>query len=271
MSIYLSQSGFDVLQSIRLLTLLATLALLASPGCVGGRAQLSACGLGSGENGDVLYVADGAGDFRITSQTVDEVVHAIGLPLCVEPVVWSHGYGRIFADQIDRRFAQEQGHLLANTLRERKRLHPQCRIYLLAHSAGSRVILVAAEDMPANSIERIVLLGPSVQSNYDLRCALRATCRSIDVYYSPDHDFYLRGAAMLAAVFHAEFSRRAGQIGFKPQVDSDEDARQYSKLRLIPWDPLFSDTGNRGGHYGARQPEFLKDYVLPLMSEGLPR
>ena len=257
--------------SIRRFTLLATLALLASPGCVGSRAQLAACGPVGGEYKDVLYVADGAGDFRVTSQTVDEVVHAIGLPLCVEPIVWSHGYGRIFADQIDRRFAQEQGHLLADTLRERKRLHPHCRIYLLAHSAGSRVILAAAEDMPANSIERIVLLGPSVQSDYDLRCALRAACRSIDVYYSPDHDYYLRGAAVLAAVFHAEFSRRAGQIGFKPQVDSDEDARLYSKLRLIPWDPLFSDTGNRGGHYGARQPEFLKDIVLPLMSEGLPR
>ncbi len=257
--------------SIRSLTLLATMALLVFPGCVGSRALMAACGPAKSEFRDVLFVADGAGDFRVTSQTVDQVVQEIGLPLCVEPIVWSHGYGRIFADQIDRRFAQEQGHQLADTLRERKRTHPECRIYLLAHSAGSRVILAAAENMPANSIERVVLLGPSVEANYDLRCALRATCRSIDVYYSPDHDYYLRGAAVLAAVFHAEFSRRAGQVGFRPQVETDEDCQLYSKLRLIPWDPLFSDTGNRGGHYGARQPEFLKDYVLPLMSEGLPR
>ncbi len=257
--------GFLVPSSIRRLFLLATLALLASFGCVGSRGQLSACTPGEPDCRDVVFVADGAGDFRAASQAVERVVQAEGLRLCVEPIIWSHGYGRVFIDQIAREYASERGRCLAIELQRRREAQPGIRIYLLAHSAGSRVVLAAAEAMPPESIERIVLLGPSVQTAYDLRCALRATRRSIDVYYSPEKDQYLKGAAVLAAVFHCEFSRRAGQIGFTPVIESEADAKLYSKLRLIPWDPSFEEAGNRGGHYGGYQPEFLKEIVLPLM------
>ena len=213
----------------------------------------------------MIYVADGAGDFRATSVAVDQVVHGEGMPMCVQRIVWSHGYGRVFADQLDREFARKQGRLLAQELTKRIQIQPHCRIYLLAHSAGSLVMLSAAGAMPPASIERVVLLAPSVRADFDLRGALRATRRSVDVYYSPDRDFYVRGAAVLATVVHFEVKRRAGQIGFEPIVESEADAQLYEKLRQIPWDPSFENAGNSGGHYGARQPEFLKDYVLPLM------
>ena len=257
--------GRDVLPSIRRLILLATLALLASFGCMGSRQQLAACSHDGTIDQDVVYVADGAGDFRAASISVDHVVHGEGMPVCVEPIVWSHGYGRIFADQLDREFARKQGRLLAQELTKRKQAQPHCRIFLLAHSAGSLVVLSAASAMPPDSIERVVLLAPSVRATYDLRCALRATRRSVDVYYSPNRDFYVRGAAVLAALVHFELSRRAGQIGFEPIIESEADAQLYEKLRLIPWDPAFESAGNGGGHYGGYQPEFLKDYVLPLM------
>ena len=171
----------------------------------------------------------------------------------------------MFADQLDRAYARQQGRKLAQELSKRKLAEPGCRIYLLAHSAGSLVVLAAAEAMPADSIERVTRLVPSVRSDYDLRGALRATRRSIDVYYSPCRDFYVRGAAVLAAFVHAELKPCAGQIGFEPVLESEADAKLYEKLSLIPWDPAFLETGNRGGHYGGYQSEFLKDYVLPLM------
>jgi pimeloyl-ACP methyl ester carboxylesterase len=257
--------GRDVLPSIRRPILLATLALMASFGCMGSRQQLAACSPDGIDGQDVVYVADGAGDFRATSMSVDHVVHGEGAPVCVERIDWSHGYGRIFADQLDREFARKQGRLLAQELTQRKQAQPHCRIFLLAHSAGSLVVLSAASAMPPESIERVVLLAPSVRADYDLRRALRATRRGLDVYYSPNRDFYVRGAAALAALVHFELKRRAGQVGFEPVIESDADAQLYEKLRLIPWDPSFESAGNSGGHYGARQPEFLKEYVLPLM------
>ena len=59
------------------------------------------------------------------------------------------------------------------------------RVTAIAESSGSHVVLAAAECLPPGSVERIVLLAPSVASGYDLRRAIRATNSGIDVYYSP--------------------------------------------------------------------------------------
>jgi pimeloyl-ACP methyl ester carboxylesterase len=240
--------------------------LVAPLGCASYREHVAACPTPIPGQGAV-YVADGAGDFRVTSLNVDHAVHDERFPLCVTPIEWSHGYGRIFADQLDREFAICQGRKLAQELQARRRLDASSPVYLLAHSAGSLVVLTAAAAMPPDSIERIVLLAPSLRTDYDLRLPLRAVRRSIDVYYSPKRDYYVRGAAVLSFFAHGESSPRAGQIGFDPVVESEEDARLYAKLREIPWDPVFAESGNNGGHYGARQPEFLKDFVLPLMQQ----
>ena len=104
-----------------------------------------------------------------------------------------------------------------------------------------------------------------MRADYDLRPALRCVHGGIDAYYSSSRDMYVRGAAVLSKLFLGEPCRRAGQVGFQPVIESEEDAALYGKLCHIPWDPSFAQTGNRGGHYGGYQPEFLREYVLPLM------
>ena len=76
------------------------LALLgSSAGCV--RCPREECvpvaGLGFA---DVVFVANGAGDYRKASQAISAVVVADHLPLRVELFLWSHGHGRIASDQL---------------------------------------------------------------------------------------------------------------------------------------------------------------------------
>lgn len=249
---------------IRLFFTCTTLALVASLGCVGSRQHVAACAPPGVCCQDVLFVADGAGDFRVTSLNVDRVIHGEQMPFCMTTVNWSHGYARVLADHLDLEHAKAEGQVLAQQIRERKACGP-CRIYVIAHSAGSVVVLVAAEHVEPNTIERIVLLAPSVRADYDLRPVLRGTRGGIDCYYSSHRDMYVRWAAILSRMCRGEPCPRAGQNGFQPVIECDEDAALYGKLYQIPWERSFAHMGNRGGHYGAYQPCFLKDYVLPLM------
>src|SRR5438876_27755 len=64
----------------------------------------------------VIFAADGAGGFAATSDALRQAVEEAGLPLGVEGVEWSHGYGRVVSDQIDLSYARAQGRQLAARL-----------------------------------------------------------------------------------------------------------------------------------------------------------
>src|SRR5207247_4359254 len=72
----------------------------------------------------VIFVADGAGDFRCTSQAVEQAVVAEKLPLAVATIVWSHGYYRVLADQVDQPHARKAGERLAEEIQALHRRSP---------------------------------------------------------------------------------------------------------------------------------------------------
>src|SRR5215813_5567013 len=57
----------------------------------------------------VVYVADGAGDFRMLSHSLRKAIAAENLPLVVKTFVWSHGYYRVVEDQVCTSDAVEKG------------------------------------------------------------------------------------------------------------------------------------------------------------------
>jgi pimeloyl-ACP methyl ester carboxylesterase len=76
--------------------------------------------------------------------------------------------------------------------------HEACRdrrISLLGHSAGCAVVLAAAEILPPDSVDRIILLAPSVCDAYDVRPTLRAARDGMDVFYS-SRDCLILGVGM---------------------------------------------------------------------------
>lgn len=221
--------------------------------------------------GTVVFCADGAGNSRGLSTALREAVAAEQAPVCVETVDWSYGPGRYFADETDYAHARLAGGRLAARVAAYRQTYPDCRVCLVGHSAGSAVILAAAEDLPPASVERIVLLSPAVSSGYDLRPALCTARRGIDVFCS-DRDWAVLGLGVgLVGTTDRHWTAAAGRVGFQPVVQTPDDACLYAKLREHRWDPAVAWTGNTGGHFGTYlRPRFLHAYVLPLLTRETP-
>src|SRR5947209_1438655 len=77
--------------------------------------------------------------------------------------------------------------------------------------------LAAAEELPPDTLERVVLLAPSVTSAYDVRPALRTARDGMDVFYSRADRLWLgAGAAFVGLSDDPNVARAAGRFGFEP-------------------------------------------------------
>jgi hypothetical protein len=242
------------------------LAVLAVSGCAGRQHGMAAPASPCPVRG-IIYVADGAGDFEGTSDNLREAIADDGWPLHVETFDWSHGYLRVFADHLDQCNAREEGQRLASQVAAWQGRPTRPELYLVGHSAGANVVLVATEYLPPDSVDRIVLLAPAVAADHDVRPALRAARCGMDVFYSGRDRFFLGFATgVLGTSDGRRDSPASGRIGFRP-FPCPEDVGLYAKLRQYPWDPSQRWTGNGGGHYGSYEVDFLRAYVLPTMAQ----
>jgi pimeloyl-ACP methyl ester carboxylesterase len=234
-------------------------------GCATTRERPTTCGCLAPE-ADIVFVADGSGDYRTTSAALCEAVRDTGAPLRIETFVWSHGYGRMLADHLDHCNHLEEGRRLAELIAATRQSCPGRAIYLVGHSSGSAVVLAATEASPPGAVERVLLLAPAVAHNYDLRPALRNVRQSIEVFASRK-DIGALGAGMaIAGTADRRWSAASGRVGFTPILKCPGDELLYTKLRIHPWDPSVEWTGNNGRHYGTIQPAYVRAYLLPLLS-----
>jgi pimeloyl-ACP methyl ester carboxylesterase len=213
----------------------------------------------------VVFAANGAGDVGSLSQNLAKILDKAPAPLELRTVNWSLGYKRYVADQVDHDNHLVKGRQLAGELIAYRATYPERRIYLIGHSAGGAILLAAADLLPPDSVDRIILLSPSVCRTADLRPALRASRCGIDVFHS-DRDRWILGLGMrIFGTTERNCREAAGKYGFTPQIASPADAAIYSRLRQHPWDPVVAWSGHAGGHFGNNQSQFLRAYVLPLL------
>jgi pimeloyl-ACP methyl ester carboxylesterase len=255
-------------QSAKRLVALVVPALVGLSGCALNRTEVRTYSPAGGNEQGVVYSVDGAGGFQASSGALRQVIEKEGLPLRVEPVVWSHGWGRVVADQTDYDHARAQGRCLAEQVAAYRRACPAGAVYLVGHSAGCAVILAAVEALPPRAVDRVILLSPSLSADYDLRPALRGVRCSVEVFLSRRDLFYLGLGTSVLGTADRRWSAASGRVGFRPAVATAEDAALYAKLRQHSWHPCLMWTGNWGGHYGGYQPGFLRAYVVPLLQGG---
>jgi hypothetical protein len=214
----------------------------------------------------VVFCADGAGGLGETTDTLAQVIDEERLPLRVERVEWSHGAGRFLIDHLDQRNLKLKGEALAREARQLQTRYPGSRICFVGQSAGCAVLLQAAEAMPADSVDRVVLLAPSVSSSYDLRPALRATREGIDVFYS-ERDWFVLGLGMaFSGTTDGQLPPVAGRVGFRHTGANASDESLYARLRQHPWGPEEEQAGRTSGHYGALEADHVRARILPMLA-----
>src|SRR5262245_43942256 len=114
------------------------LTLVAGCSAVGARPELSRYTPPSGApTAGVIYVANGAGDYRSLSEHMSALVSRSGAPWEVETFAWSHGARRVLADQMDHENHLAEGERLAAEVAGRIRCQPAQRIAFVSHSSGS--------------------------------------------------------------------------------------------------------------------------------------
>ncbi len=214
---------------------------------------------------DVVFVADGAGNYQYTSKMLRSAVHETGAPLQIITFVWSHGNKLILHDQMDMPHAREQGRLLAEVVLAYRHDHPEARIHLVGHSAGSMVILSATEHLPPGTVDCIVLLAPSVSSQYDVRPALRCVRGTMEVHYSSRDWMHLYLCTGVIGCADRKFCGASGRKGFTLTIGSEADEALLPRLRQYPWQPADRELGNDGGHFGAYQLPYLESRILPVL------
>lgn len=225
----------------------------------------------------VAFVADGAGDFqyaskylRIAAQRDERIAlsDSCGDGRAGPDIVtfqWSHGYYHIVSDQVDYAHVRSEGCRLATTVQQFHQDHPGTPVHLVGHSAGAMVVLCALERLPENSVDRVVLLSPSVSASYDLAPALRAVKCGMYSFYNRGDRFYLGLATGILGNSDRHWGPSGGRIGFQVPPATPENCHLLAKFHQRPWQPPDRTLGNFGGHYGNYQPEFARAYVLPLL------
>jgi len=214
----------------------------------------------------IVIVVDGAGGYQNAPRAIAAAVDEQRLPVHVRSFDWSHGQGRGLADVTDVAYARCQGQLLAEQVCRYRGAYPNVPIYLVGFSAGSTVVLTAAERLPADTLERIVLLAPSVSADYDLRGALASSRQGLDAFTSERDQFYLGLGTAVVGTSDGKMEPAAGRIGFRAPALAPNEQWLAGRLRQHAWDPRVAWTGNNGGHSDSLRPAYLKAYVLPLLT-----
>ncbi len=140
----------------------------------------------------IVIVVDGAGGYPTASRSITAAVEQARLPLCVRTFEWSFGRLRPLADVRDSEHSRCRGDELAGEVNRYRASYPGVGVSLIGFSAGSVVVLAAAERLPANALERIVLLAPAVSTEYNLRRALLSARGGMDVFTSQPRSLVAR-------------------------------------------------------------------------------
>jgi pimeloyl-ACP methyl ester carboxylesterase len=214
----------------------------------------------------VVFVVGGVGGIDPIGPAARLALPMAGVPHEIRDFVWTHGTGCLLKDLRDTHYVLTRAEELAQEIHQVKAADPDRPIYLVGHSGGAGLALAAAELLPPASLERIILLSAAVAPNYDLRPALRATCREIVSFNSCIDRFWLCWGTSHFGTIDRVYGPSAGLDGFVVPSDLDEESRWlYQRLVQVSWKPEMVLAQHTGLHHSTCMPGFLARQVAPWL------
>ena len=213
-----------------------------------------------------VFMVGGVGGWDPLATSAQMVCPIVGVPHRLHDFYWGHGVGRFFRDLMDTPHLVRKAEELAALILETKQAAPDRPIYLVAKSGGTGLALLAAEQLPPNTLERILLISAAVRPSYDLRPALRATRREVVSFYSKHDRLILGWGTRTFGTVDRVYCESAGKVGFRRPTDLDAEGQAlYQRVVQIPWRPSMLLQGYLGGHTANSWPLFMLVHVAPWL------
>ncbi len=223
------------------------------------------------EPNGIVYYLDGAGGGSFLTNWAPGVRKGLkkaGFKGEFKEFVWHTGLG-VLADQTASvKYKRAKGKILADKIVEYRQSHPDRPITLIGLSAGTAVTIFALEALPETCrVEMVILLGSSMDASYDLTIALTRVEGTMQVYTS-ERDEVLNLLVPMAGSADRRYvgSDVAGLQGFHLPGNANEPTRTlYGKVQTIPWQPRFAQAGDHGGHTDTTNPQFVQNFIAPVI------
>lgn len=202
-----------------------------------------------------------------------------GVPSGIEIHDWT--LGRLLAPWSLRaaKRHREQAELIAQKVAASRQARPQAPVWLIGHSGGGALAVLALERLPAPlRAEGAILLAPAISPGYELRRALQATRRGLWNFSSWGDAFFLMFGTLLLGTLDGRHTIAAGACGFRRRLHPPaETAVEPGASPLAPpagprltevrWHPAMIRDGHWGGHFGAVHPKFVQHWIAPILMQ----
>jgi hypothetical protein len=220
------------------------------------------------EKPGVIFIVGGVGGIDLVGFVSRWTLPRAGVRHEIREYVWTHGKGHLFRDLQDTQHCIQKADELAQEVRKIKKADPNRPVFLMGKSGGAGLVLAAAEQLPPETLERIVLLSAAVSPGYDLRPALRATKHEIVSFYSPHDKLVLGWGTSQFGTIDRYYGESAGLRRFAVPVKLSPAERElYARLIQIPWHPAMILEGHPGSHIGTSMPAFVSKEVAPWLKQ----
>jgi pimeloyl-ACP methyl ester carboxylesterase len=197
-----------------------------------------------------------------------------GWPGAVEVYDWTAGTVLLFPVNLralDRN--KHEAERIARKITEYQGRHPGRPVYIIGHSGGGGVAVLALEALPPErQITSAILLAPAISPDYNLCRALRRTSQGIWNFYSHYDIGFLQAGTTVMGTIDGRHTSAAGAVGFEmPAGLDDEDRRLYAtRLRQQAYSRKMAHSGNEGSHTGWADRQFVADWLCPLILAQMP-
>jgi len=215
----------------------------------------------------LVILVEGIGGIDIIGKSANVSFKLAGLPHEVHHFNWTHGTGHFLRDLQDTQHILKKADELAAFIKDYRAKHPRRPIYIVGKSGGTGLVLYALQALPANTVDRVVLLSAAVAPTFDLRPALRATRRELVSFHSQNDRMILGLGTSKFGTIDRYYGNAAGLNGFVvPEKAGTEDRQLYQRLIQVPFTSrMLREGAGTGSHASTSMPWFLSSEVVPWL------